>query len=151
MARGVGIDFGTTNSVAALYDGERVDLVLLENGEAVMPSATYIDVELQTATGQAAIDRYIADNTSRKVELVSEVVGGATLLVGDADPEHRRPVETMAQRVYGQAVKDCGLQGRLFATTGAGGRCRLQGGARQDAADNGGASQARPGLVRRDD
>jgi len=117
MTRGVGIDFGTTNSVAALYDGERVELVQLERGEAVMPSATYIDVELQTETGQAAIDRYIADNTSRKVELVSEVVGGATLLVGDADPEHRRPVETMTQRVYGQAVKDCGLQGRLFRGT----------------------------------
>ncbi len=114
---GVGIDFGTTNSVAAIYDGERLTLVPIEGDNPVMPSATYIDNELKTDTGQAAIDRYIADNTGRTVELVPEVIGGATLLVGDADPEHRRPAETLTQRVYGKAFRDTGLSGRLFRGT----------------------------------
>ena len=51
---GVGIDFGTTNSTAAVFDGERVSLVKLETGNPIMPSATYIDRELQTQTGQTA-------------------------------------------------------------------------------------------------
>ncbi|MCH8141354.1 MAG: Hsp70 family protein, partial [Proteobacteria bacterium] len=70
---GVGIDFGTTNSTAAVFDGERVSLVKLETGNPIMPSATYIDRELQTQTGQTAIDRYIRDNTGRTVELIPEV------------------------------------------------------------------------------
>jgi hypothetical chaperone protein len=114
---GVGIDFGTTNSVAAVYDGRRVALVPLEGSDPVMPSATYIDADLQTATGQAAIDRYISDNTGRTVELVPEVIGAAIVMVGDPDPEHRRPVETLTQKVYGKAFKDSGLQGRLFRGT----------------------------------
>ena len=45
---GVGIDFGTTNSAAAIYDGEQVRLVRLETNDVIMPSATYIDRALQT-------------------------------------------------------------------------------------------------------
>ncbi|MFT4813047.1 MAG: molecular chaperone DnaK (HSP70), partial [Paracoccaceae bacterium] len=37
---GIGIDFGTTNSAAALFDGEKVHLVKLEHHSIVMPSAT---------------------------------------------------------------------------------------------------------------
>ena len=38
MARvGVGVDFGTTNSVAAVYDGEHLSLLDLEAGGSVMP------------------------------------------------------------------------------------------------------------------
>jgi hypothetical chaperone protein len=117
MRTGVGIDFGTTNSVAATFDGERVVLVPLERGDPVMPSATYIDAELKTETGQAAIERYIADNTGRTVELVPEVIGTSTVLVNDPDPEHRHAPETLTQRVYGQPMKDCGMQGRLFRGT----------------------------------
>ena len=111
---GIGIDFGTTNTAAAVYDGQRVRLIELDPPAQIMPSATYIDSELQTLTGQAAIDRYISDNVGRTVELVSEVVAESTLMVGDPDPEGRRPVETLTQKVYGQPVRDCGLPGRLF-------------------------------------
>ena len=82
---GIGIDFGTTNSTAAVFDGERVSLIQLETDSPIMPSATYIDADLQTITGQAAIDRYIEGNTGRTVELVPEVIGRATLAVGAAD------------------------------------------------------------------
>ncbi len=111
---GVGIDFGTTNTAAAIYDGREVRLVNLEAHAQIMPSATYIDSDLQTMTGQHAIDRYISDNVGRTVELVPEVIGEAILMVGDPDPEGRRPVETLTKRVYGAPVRDCGLKGRLF-------------------------------------
>ena len=114
---GIGIDFGTTNSTAAVFDGERVSFIQLEMDSPIMPSATYIDADLQTITGQAAIDRYIEGNTGRTVELVPEVIGRATLAVGAADPSSQRPAEILSQAVYGESMIDTGLRGRLFQGT----------------------------------
>lgn len=114
---GVGIDFGTTNSAAAIYDGERLELILLEADDPIMPSATYIDRELQTLTGQKAIDQYIRDNTGRTVELIPEVIAETSQFVEHGDSEHPAPVETVTQKLYGAAVIDSGLQGRLFRGT----------------------------------
>lgn len=124
---GIGVDFGTTNSVAATFDGEQVRLAPLETAHAqtaagelaaaVMPSATYIDRDLRTRTGRDAVRRYVADNTGRRVELVPEVVGKATLAVGYGGADSRNPGETKAADVYGEAVNDLGLPGRLFRGT----------------------------------
>lgn len=114
---GVGIDFGTTNSAAAVFDGETVTLITLERDGAIMPSATYIDRELQTTTGQDAIDHYIQDNTGRTVELIPEVIAETSQFVEHGDSEHPAPVETTTQKIYGAAVVDSGLQGRLFRGT----------------------------------
>jgi hypothetical chaperone protein len=111
---GIGIDFGTTNSTAALYDGERVLLVPLESGNPIMPSATYIDRDLQTQTGQSAIDRYIFDNTGRTVELIPEVIGETSQFVEQGGAENPAPVEATTQKIYGLPLLDSGLQGRLF-------------------------------------
>jgi hypothetical chaperone protein len=114
---GIGIDFGTTNSTAAIYDGKRVLLVGLEGDDPIMPSATYIDRELKTLTGQAAIDRYIEDNTGRTVELIPEVIAETTQFLEHGDAEHPAPVETSTQKIYGKPLVDSGLQGRLFRGT----------------------------------
>lgn len=113
-ADGVGIDFGTSNSLAAVHTGRRTHLVPLEVDTPVMPTASYLDRDIQVTTGQAAIDRYITDNTGRTVELVPEVVGQASLLVGDPGANSRSAPETASQNVYGPAVTDLGLPGRLF-------------------------------------
>ncbi len=115
--QGVGIDFGTTNSAAAVYDGEQLMLIPLEPQDPIMPSATYIDRDLQTLTGQLAIDQYIRDNTGRTVELIPEVVGETSQFVEHGDSEHPAPVETVTQKIYGAALIDSGLQGRLFRGT----------------------------------
>ena len=112
---GIGIDFGTTNSAAAVFDGERVQLVQLERDDPIMPSATYIDRDLQSMTGQAAIDQYIRDNTGRTVEMIPEVVGEVSQFVEHGDPTAE--VETSTQKIYGAPVTDSGLQGRLFRGT----------------------------------
>jgi hypothetical chaperone protein len=114
---GVGIDFGTTNSAAAVYDGEQVRLVGLEGSDPLMPSATYIDRELQTVTGQQAIDHYIQDNTGRTVELIPEVIGETSAFVEGGDADSPAPVEAVTRQIYGQPIVDSGLQGRLFRGT----------------------------------
>jgi hypothetical chaperone protein len=117
VRQGIGIDFGTTNSAAAVYDGERLELINLESDGPIMPSATYIDRELQTLTGQKAIDHYIQDNTGRTVELIPEVIAETSQFVEHGDSEGTAPVDTVTQKIYGAPVIDSGLQGRLFRGT----------------------------------
>jgi hypothetical chaperone protein len=114
---GVGIDFGTSNSACAIFDGESLQLIQLEADDEIMPSATYIDQELQAKTGQVAIDQYIADNTGRTVELVPEVVGEESHFVDNGGGDEPAAVEAATQKIYGAAVTDSGLQGRLFRGT----------------------------------
>ena len=113
---GIGVDFGTSNSAAAMFDGEKVSFATLEQNADIMPSALYLDRDLQRLTGQAAIDRYVKDNTGRTVELIPEVIGESSVLVGGA-PGGGAPPETLTTKVYGQATTDAGLQGRLFRGT----------------------------------
>ncbi|MDH3644710.1 MAG: Hsp70 family protein [Gammaproteobacteria bacterium] len=117
MRLGIGIDFGTTNSAAALYDGKRVVLVGLEGDDPLMPSATYIDRDLQTVTGQQAIDHYVQDNTGRTVELIPEVIGETSAFADHGGGDSPAPVEAVTQKIYGQPLIDSGLQGRLFRGT----------------------------------
>ena len=104
MRIGIGIDFGTTNSTAAVFDGERLSLVALETGNPIMPSATYIDRELQTMTGQNAIDRYIHDNTGRTVELIPEVVAEISQFVEAGEAEQPTPMATGSHDVLDDIV-----------------------------------------------
>ena len=113
---GIGVDFGTSNSAAAVFDGDKVRFATLDAGTDIMPSALYLDRDLQRLTGQAAIDRYVKDNTGRTVELIPEVIGESSVLVGGA-PGSSAPPETLTSKIYGQATTDAGLQGRLFRGT----------------------------------
>jgi hypothetical chaperone protein len=110
---GIGIDFGTSNSAAAIFDGKRVVMVPLDGNQPIMPSATYIDRNYQITTGQNAIEAYIVSNTGRKVELSAEYLGEgrtATGQIGDAG----LPEEANTQSFYGQSIIDAGEKGRLF-------------------------------------
>jgi hypothetical chaperone protein len=112
---GVGVDFGTTNSAVASFDGESVKLVQLETDGPIMPTATYIDREFHTKTGNDAIRQYIEDNTGRTVELVPEVIGQASVLVAERSSTSREAAEILTQDVYSQSsFIDLGLKGRLF-------------------------------------
>jgi hypothetical chaperone protein len=111
---GIGIDFGTSNSAAALFDGEQVMLVKLAEHSAIIPSANYVDRDFVTSTGQKAIDDYIKGNQGRKVELSVEVLGEARTSAGSADGPAG---EGETSKVYGKAFNDSGLPGRLFRGT----------------------------------
>ena len=112
---GVGIDFGTSNSAAAWFDGSRVVLVQLEDSDAIMPTALHLDRELETTTGQTAVDLYIDENRDRIVELTPELIAKSAMVTNDADS--RDPfseAEISSSNVYGQPWVDRGMPGRLF-------------------------------------
>ncbi len=112
---GVGLDFGTSNSAAAWFDGTQVHMVALEPPHEIMPTATHLNRELITLTGRAAVMQYIEENRDRMVELTPEVIAKSQILTeerdtSDATSEH----EVSTSNVYGKAVIDRGMQGRLF-------------------------------------
>lgn len=112
---GVGVDFGTSNSAAAWYDGEQVHLVQLEEADAIMPTATHLDRELATLTGEAAVTQYIEENRDRIVELTPEVIAKSAMVTEEANPDDpHSQAQTATQNVYGQPWVDRGMPGRLF-------------------------------------
>lgn len=110
---GIGVDYGTSNSAAAVFDGERVHLIHLEQTAAIMPSATYIDRDFKISTGQQAIDAYIESNTGRTVELSAEVLGEGRTSTGQIG-DQGLPEEAGTEKIFGQSFVDGGQQGRLF-------------------------------------
>ncbi len=110
---GIGVDFGTSNSVAALFDGSRVYFAPLEKDSPVMPSATYIDRDFKLHTGQAAIDEYISGNMGRRVELSAEVLGEGRTTTGQIG-DRGLPEEANTETIYGQSFVDGSQKGRLF-------------------------------------
>jgi len=110
---GIGIDYGTSNSAAAIFDGNKVHLVQLERHSIIMPSATYIDKDFKISTGQSAINHYIESNTGRTVELSAEILGEGRTTTGQIG-DKGLPEEGNTQTVYGQSFVDGGQQGRLF-------------------------------------
>lgn len=108
---GVGVDFGTTNSVVATFDGRTLRHVLLERDDAVMPSATYISKKLQFTVGQNGINRFISDNVGRRVELIPEVIGQKSTITGGSGTDE---LDSISKNVYSEPRLDLGLEGRLF-------------------------------------
>jgi len=109
----VGIDYGTSNSAAAVFDGATVYLIQLERHSKVMPSATYIDRDFRIKTGQSAINQYIESNTGRTIELSAEILGEGRTTTGQLG-DRGLPEEGNTQTIYGQSFVDGGQQGRLF-------------------------------------
>lgn len=67
----VGMDFGTTNSGMAVFDGTAVQVLPLDPSSAnprVLRTALYISNEQAVVIGRAAIDRYYAQNIGRVVK-----------------------------------------------------------------------------------
>lgn len=111
---GVGMDFGTSNSTVAWFDGRTIRYVSLETAGPIMPTAIHLNRNYQALTGSSAVEQYVEENRARLVELVPEVIGVQATAIGDgktkdADgaPENPRNI------VYGPLV-DRGMPGRLF-------------------------------------
>jgi len=114
MRIGVGLDFGTSNSTAAWFDGTTLRYVALEAKSPVMPTAIHLDRTYTATTGSDAIDQYVEENRGRLVELVAEVIGEMSSTVGGGDLDASNPqLDTERSLVYGPLV-DRTLPGRLF-------------------------------------
>jgi hypothetical chaperone protein len=110
----VGVDFGTSNSTVAWYDGKQLRFALIEGSSPILPTAIHLSREYVGTTGGDAIDRYVQENSARLVHLVPEILGQAageiSERITDADIGE---LEAARNVVYGPLM-DPGLPGRLF-------------------------------------
>lgn len=118
---GIGIDFGTSNSSAAIFDGEKIISVRVEpDGEPhdVMPTALYLDRDRQAEIGRAAIEAYVRENAGRSVSLVPEVVGEIEItFAGTSSTPPPKTLDSGSGETYiaeVHAYTDQDLPGRLF-------------------------------------
>src|SRR6202012_3982756 len=111
---GVGVDFGTSNSTAAWFDGHQLRFVSIETNSPILPTAIHLSKEYEGTTGGAAIERYVQENTARLVHLVPEILGQAARSIEDNSPEHEMAELTMSRNVVFGPLIDHGLPGRLF-------------------------------------
>ena len=82
----IGMDFGTTNSGMAVFDGQAVHVLPLDpvnNNPRVARTALYITNEQQITTGRAAINEYFERNMGRASKLQRVWVGEIEVRGGD--------------------------------------------------------------------
>jgi len=78
MSIKVGIDFGTSNSGVAVYDGQRVRLLPVDPKNVlpeVIKSVLYITKDYRTYLGQEAVENYYRDNVNRQRRFVRQWAG----------------------------------------------------------------------------
>ncbi|MBN1584597.1 MAG: Hsp70 family protein [Anaerolineae bacterium] len=81
----IGIDFGTTNSGAAFFDGEQVHLFPVDPASpdpTVIRSMLYITKD-KTFVGKEALDVYYEQNIGRPTKMVREYVGEIEVTAAD--------------------------------------------------------------------
>jgi hypothetical chaperone protein len=74
----VGMDFGTTNSGMAVFDGEKLQMIPLDpssSNPAVTPTALYITNDREVFIGRSAIDMYYEHNLNRPSRMERVKVG----------------------------------------------------------------------------
>ena len=72
------MDFGTTNSGMAVYDGQQVQMLPLDPASSnpeVARTALYITNDQMVTIGREAVDRYFEDNVGRPVKMKKVWVG----------------------------------------------------------------------------
>ena len=111
---GVGVDFGTSNSAIAWFDGDQVHCVALENQSPILPTAFHLSRDFVGSTGTDAIRRYVRENSARLVQLVPEVLGQAASTIGYTNNDVERGELESARDVIFGPLTDPGLPGRLF-------------------------------------
>jgi hypothetical chaperone protein len=78
MSLKVGIDFGTSNSGVAVYDGQRVRLLPVDSKNVlpeVIKTVLYITKDYRASIGQEAVETYYRDNVNRQRRFVKQWAG----------------------------------------------------------------------------
>ena len=78
MSIKVGVDFGTSNSGVAVYDGQRVKLLPVDPKNVlpeVIKTVLYITRDYRPSIGQEAVENYYRDNVNRQRRYVKQWVG----------------------------------------------------------------------------
>jgi hypothetical chaperone protein len=111
---GIGVDFGTSNSTVAWFDGRQLRFVEIEADSPILPTAVHLSKEYEGTTGTEAIERYVQENTARLVHLVPEILGHAAGSIENSSPEHDMSELTTSRNLVFGPLIDHGLPGRLF-------------------------------------
>lgn len=107
----LGVDFGTTNSSVAIYDGETLHAIVvdaLNDNPDVMPSLIYLDRERQVTVGTGAANLYLKDETGRKVRWRQREAGEFEVTVASFEGD---PIDYVQQV---SVLVDEGAKGRLL-------------------------------------
>jgi hypothetical chaperone protein len=78
MSIKVGIDFGTSNSGVAVYDGQRVQLLPVDPKNVlpeVVKTVLYVTRDYRASIGQEAVENYYRDNVNRQRRFVKQWTG----------------------------------------------------------------------------
>ena len=111
---GVGLDFGTSNSTIAWFDGAKLRFANVEAASPVLPTAIHLSKEFVGLTGSAAVDQYVQENAARLVHLVPEIMGHESAEIADHSSDTELlELDTSRNVVFGPLI-DHGLPGRLF-------------------------------------
>jgi hypothetical chaperone protein len=106
MADRFGIDFGTTNSAIAFFDGQELHRPLVDPGSKnplVLPSLLYIDRQQHATAGLAAAREYLHHETGRRATWERRRVGEIDVITSSF---------SYVQTVH--ALVDTGAHGRLL-------------------------------------
>ncbi|UCC62053.1 MAG: Hsp70 family protein, partial [Anaerolineae bacterium] len=101
----IGLDFGTTNSGAAVFDGEQVHVLPLDpssHDPAVIRSTIYVTRDHQVFIGREAVEIYYRQNIGRPSRMVRQYVGEIEMTVGDVGSVKGYPLgpQTFVRDVY---------------------------------------------------
>jgi hypothetical chaperone protein len=102
----IGLDFGTTTTVASVFDGRTVRLIPLDPADptpTVMRSALLVSRAGEVMVGRTAIDYYTASNVGRAVEYQDVMLGVLQMHFADM---------TITRDIH--AVVDANAPARLF-------------------------------------
>src|SRR5512139_1930639 len=105
-AQRFGIDFGTTNSAIAFFDGRELHRPTLDPGSdnpLVLPSLLYIDRQQRPTAGLAAARQYLQHETGRRATWEKRRVGEIDVVASGV---------SYVQTVH--VLVDTGAQGRLL-------------------------------------
>lgn len=103
----VGLDFGTTNSSAAIYDGKRLTLLPLDTVNStptILRSTLFMTREGAPYIGREAINRFTEGNVGREIEYEWRYIGDAEVTFAEFG--------TTMQALYVKV--DANAPGRLF-------------------------------------
>ena len=108
----IGIDFGTTHTSAAFYDGQTIRPIPLDaanNSPNLLRSMIYINRAQQSSLGVEAVKTFLEHDTGREVIFEDKVVGVITNTVASLDANENVTI------IYDTYIEDdVGIRGRLL-------------------------------------
>jgi hypothetical chaperone protein len=110
----LGIDFGTTNTVAAVMDGAGVRVLPLDEDASTLRTMLYIEREGAIRAGAEAIRTYRAQNVGRVPRLSRQWVGEIEILIGELNVKGYDVGGSVTAIVDAFADVDADAPGRLI-------------------------------------